>query len=121
MIYGKIVDKSSSGFGTKRICRSNGHTWDYFDISGHTFLLSWSVYLVIAELLDPAREFFKKTHSFILEMVTLLAIAWNGLLVILWIVMLGKAKEISSLETCSSIDPALLSYDRRENLGKTSC
>jgi len=88
---GTCVDSNFSavsGFATKRLCRSNGHTWDYFDISGHTFLLSWSVYLMITELLEPAREFFKKTHSFIIEMVTLLAIAWNVLLAILWIVML---------------------------------
>jgi len=88
---GTCVDSNFSevsSFGTKRLCRSNGHTWDYFDISGHTFLLSWSVYIIIAELLEPAREFFKKTHSFLLEVITLLAIVWNGLLVILWILML---------------------------------
>ena len=88
-------NRSSSGFATKRLCRSNGHTWDYFDISGHTFLLTWSVYLMITELLEPAREFFKKTHSFLIEVVTLLAIAWNVLLAILWIVMLGKNKSKS--------------------------
>ncbi|CAG5091458.1 Oidioi.mRNA.OKI2018_I69.PAR.g13057.t1.cds [Oikopleura dioica] len=77
-----------SSYATKRLCRSNGHTWDHFDISGHTFLLSWCIYLTIAELFYPAREFFKRTHSFILEVLTVLAIAWNFLLVLLWLVML---------------------------------
>ncbi|KAM9445376.1 acyl-coenzyme A diphosphatase FITM2, partial [Clarias gariepinus] len=38
------------GFGTKAECKSAGHLWDGFDISGHSFILSYSTLLIVEEI-----------------------------------------------------------------------
>lgn len=38
------------GFNTKAECRNAGHFWDGFDISGHSFILSYSTLLIVEEM-----------------------------------------------------------------------
>ena len=78
-----------SGYETRRECRSGYGEWDSFDISGHTFLLSWCLYLRAMEL-DHFQNFLKSTHSFLVESIVFVIFGWNVVLNLLWIVMLGK-------------------------------
>ena len=65
--------------------------WDSFDISGHTFLLNWCVYVSIHEL-HMFFKFLESTHSFFIESIVFLIFGWNVVLNLLWCVMLGKLR-----------------------------
>ncbi|KAF4078634.1 hypothetical protein AMELA_G00201300 [Ameiurus melas] len=38
------------GFDTKAECRNAGHYWECFDISGHSFILSYSTLIIVEEM-----------------------------------------------------------------------
>ena len=82
-----------SGYETRRECRSVYGAWDSFDISGHTFLLSWCLYISAMEL-DHFQNFLKSTHSFLIESIVFVIFGWNVVLNLLWVVMLGKFHDL---------------------------
>lgn len=39
-----------TGFSTKAVCKNAGYFWESFDISGHSFILSYSTLLIVEEM-----------------------------------------------------------------------
>ncbi|XP_027000404.2 acyl-coenzyme A diphosphatase FITM2-like [Tachysurus fulvidraco] len=44
------MEKSQEGYGTKTECKNAGNYWAGFDISGHSFILSYSTLLIMEEM-----------------------------------------------------------------------
>lgn len=93
-VTGRCLDGNSSiihGYDNRRQCRSVMGLWDSFDISGHTFLLNWCVYVSIHEL-HMFFKFLESTHSFFIESIVFLIFGWNVVLNLLWCVMLAMTQ-----------------------------
>lgn len=89
-LTGICYDENSteiSGYTSRRQCRSVTGSWESFDISGHTFLLTWCVYLTVHELYS-FYKFLESNHSFVLESMVFLFFGWNVVLNLVWIIML---------------------------------
>lgn len=71
-----------------RSCKSVfGSRWESFDISGHTFLLIWCMYISAYEL-KQFSLFRQKTHPFMIELAVFLLFGWVTCLNFLWLIML---------------------------------
>ena len=95
-ITGHCLDANLSrvaGVLSRRSCRAlaGENTWSAFDISGHTFLLTWCLYLTSVEF-KLFNTFRFKTHPFLIELIAFLLAGWIAVLNLLWLIMLGKWK-----------------------------
>jgi len=71
-----------------RSCKSVfGSRWESFDISGHTFLLIWCMYISAYEL-KQFSLFRQTTHPFMIELAVFLLFGWVTCLNFLWLIML---------------------------------
>lgn len=70
-----------------RTCKSVFGRWESFDISGHTFLLIWCLYVSAYEM-KQFTLFRQSTHPFMIELAVFLLFGWVTCLNILWIIML---------------------------------
>lgn len=80
------------GVSSRRSCRllAGETTWSAFDISGHTFLLVWCLYMTATEF-KLFNTFRYKTHPFLIELLAFLLAGWIAVLSLVWLVMLGKS------------------------------
>ena len=81
-----------AGVSSRRSCRllAGETTWSAFDISGHTFLLIWCLYMTATEF-KLFNTFRYKTHPFFIELLAFLLAGWIAILSLVWLVMLGKS------------------------------
>lgn len=91
-ITGHCLDANLSrvaGVMSRRSCRAlaGESTWAAFDISGHTFLLTWCLYLTSVEF-KLFNTFRFKTHPFLIELIAFLLAGWIAVLNLLWLIML---------------------------------
>merc|ERR1712130_211576 len=118
-LTGQCLDGNSSvitGYTTRRQCRSVMGLWDSFDISGHTFLLTWCLYVSIGQL-ELFATFLGSTHSFFTESVVFVIFGWNVVLNLLWCVMLAMTQLffhslVEKILAKCMVDAFLFSYIR---------
>ncbi|XP_069739839.1 acyl-coenzyme A diphosphatase FITM2 [Narcine bancroftii] len=76
------------GFETKDVCSKQGHSWVGFDISGHSFLLSYCILMIMEEtaIMNEIYKLEQKPQKAISTIIKSLFIALN-ILFLLWIWM----------------------------------